>query len=77
MAVIPERHEVAALRKKCECLENALAHTLSSEKHLRLQLRAVDKECVRKVASVRHFWKDCIYNEQKRSGIILKKSMQK
>ena len=76
----PVRHvnkdELTVLRKKCKRLEKAISRKVSSEKSLRMQLRAVNKECCRKVASIRHFWKDCIYNEQKRAGIILKRAMQ-
>ena len=46
-------------------------------KELEADLKAVKKESRRKIQSVRTFWKDKVYGEQARAGIILKKAMQK
>lgn len=48
----------------------------SKVSELETQLKAVHKEATRKVQNVRHFWKDKIYGEQTKSGIILKRAMQ-
>lgn len=39
------------------------------------ELKSVQVECKRKVCSIRCFWKDMIYQESTRPGIILKRSM--
>ena len=44
---------------------------------LQAELRHTKKEATRRVRSVRSFWKDKIYAEASRSGIMLKKAMQK
>lgn len=41
------------------------------------KLKTMQEECQRKVHSVRCFWKDMIYQEFTRPGVILKRSMQK
>ena len=47
-------------------------HNLSlTEEELRAELRVAKKEAKRKVQSVRAFWKDKIYGEQARAGIIV------
>lgn len=44
-------------------------------KELQTDLKAIKKENKWKVESVRNFWKDKIYEEQTRAGVILKKAI--
>jgi hypothetical protein len=55
-------------------------------KHIEYQRNKIEKQeqcidvmeeaCIARIRTVRHFWRDKIYREGTRAGIILKKAMQ-
>lgn len=69
------------LQKKLEATTrhmNYYRNKLKSElKKQELVVDALEGACVKRIHSVRNFWKDKIYREGSRSGIILKRALQK
>ncbi len=70
------------LKLRCKAVEEQLRHTTECMNYYYKQVvvqekraSAMETECRRKIKSIRHFWKDKIYNEQTRGGILLKTSV--
>lgn len=75
--------EVKCLQEKCKLYKTLLAQKVESEHILRKKLQDQQlemedvSEAKRQIVSVRTFWKDQIFREQSRSGIIIKRAMCK
>ena len=62
-------------QRKCKTCEDVLHESQHRERNLSLTVEELRAEL--RVANWRAFWKDKIYGEQARAGIIVKKAMQK
>lgn len=79
-----EMYEVRHLQEKCKSYKMILAQTHESLHCLRKKLKdqqmeMEDKafEAKRKVVSIRTFWRDQIFREQSRAGIMIKRAVCK
>ena len=66
-------------RKLCKELEHTAKEADFYRKQLKKQEKTMinlEKECERKIHSIRNFWKHKIYEEGSRGGKILKMAMQ-
>ena len=78
-----EKQSVQKQPVNCAKLYARLEETTKRMRHYQYQLQkqklvveTMEEECTRQIHSVRNFWKDKIYMEGSRSGIILKRAMQ-
>lgn len=76
--------EVKCLQEKCKSYKILMAKKDESEHILRkklqdqqLEMEEVVSEAKRKIDSVRTFWRDQIFREQSRSGIIIERAVCK
>ena len=76
--------EVKRLQEKCKSYKTLLAQKDESEYYLRKkvqdqqsEMEGVILEAKRKVVSVRTFWRDQIFKEQSRAGIMIKRAVCK
>jgi hypothetical protein len=67
------KKQKALLIESMECSKQFQKQLELNEK----ELQSVQEECKRRICSVRCFWKEMIYKECTRPGIILKKSLQR
>ena len=67
--------------ERCDKLADIVSKTSQETFHYKQksklqqqEMQKLEEECVRKVAAVRYFWRDKIFNESSRSGKIVKKA---
>lgn len=65
------------LEEELERVNGLVGHYQAQCRMERIRMDEVSKECQDRIAKVSHFWKEKIYREGSRSGIIVKRAMQK